>query len=84
MIQIRQFTPTQLKLYGPDGFIGLVNNRVESLQVRLDIAKEKLDGYYFMYGDIKITIDNDGLVDNWPTKLYSEGIELAKELYSIK
>ncbi len=85
MIQIRQFTPAQLKFYSPnDQFIGLVNNSIEALQVRVDIAKEKLEGYYFMSGNIKIDILSNGEVRNWPEGLYGEMLTLCVKLRNIQ
>lgn len=84
-ITIRQYTPAQLKLFSPsDNFIGYVNNSVEALRVRVDIAKHKLEGYYFMYGSIKINIDKLGMVDNWPEGVYSESLDLCIELRNMQ
>ena len=83
MIKIRQHTPTQLKLYKPDGpFVEYINNQVESLNVRLDIAKNKLTGYYFMHGQLRITITENGSVENWPSGLYNETSIICRELYN--
>ena len=85
MIKIRQHTPTQLKLYSPkDEFIGFINNAVEALNVRLDIALSKLEGYYFVYGSIKIDINIDGEVTNWPEELYKETLNLCIILNQIQ
>ncbi len=80
-IQIRQYTPAQLKFYGPDDkFIGFVNNQVEALRLRLDVAKQQAPGYYFMYSGIKIELLLNGGVTNWPNGLYSETHDLCREI----
>lgn len=83
MIKIRQYTPPQLKFYGPnDEFIGFVNNQVEALRIRLDVAKQQAPGYYFMYGTKKIDILLNAGVFNWPDELYYETTHLYREIYN--
>ena len=83
MIEIRQHTPAQLKLYNNKEFIGFVNNNIEALQVRLDIGKQKLEGYYFMFGDRKIDILPNAGVKNWPEELYRETTNLCVKIYNL-
>jgi len=82
-IKITRFTPAQLKFYGPDNeFIGFVNNQVEALRLRLEVAKQQAPGYYFMYGSIKIDLLLNGGVSNWPEGLYGEVSDLCREIYN--
>jgi len=85
-IRIRQYTPAQIKLFNTDDeFIGLVNNNVEALRVRLDIAEQELTDYYFIYGTIRIDINSDGSVENWPMDdLYNDALDLCLELRKIQ
>ncbi len=85
MVEIKQHTPEQIKLFGPDdNFIGLINNNVEMLDVRVQIAEQKLTGYYFTYGNIRIDIKSNGGVINYPEGLYGKTHDLCTKLYSIQ
>jgi hypothetical protein len=84
-IRIRQYTPAQLQLFNPnDESLGLVNNVVEALRVRLDIAEQSLPGYYFMFGSVRIDINTDGSVENWPEDLYNDTLNLCIKIRSIQ
>lgn len=83
-IKIRQFTPPQLKFFNPENeFLGYINNQVENLQVRTDIVEQQLSGYYFMYGSIKIDINPDGSVENWPYDLYADSLNYARKIMQL-
>lgn len=98
MIKIKQYTPPQLSLYGPDDvFIGFVNNQVEMLRVRIDIITlvnnsvnimkidaDELSGYYFIYGSNRIDISYNGKVINMPNDLYDEVLKNTINLNNLQ
>lgn len=85
MIRVRQYTPTQIKLFDPNNnFVGFINNQTEFLQVRVDIAEQQLEGYYCIFGSYKIDINSDGsLVNELPSGInWNTAGLLARRLLS--
>ena len=82
-IIIETYVPNKIDLYCPaDELIGTLNNDVELLKVRIQIAKQKLEGYYFIWKDKKVIIDKDGFYP-YQDGLYNQSYEYTKKLMFI-
>lgn len=54
-------------LFDPDGnFIGNIENELAFNDVRIQIMKKSLKGYYIMWNEEKYEIDHNGRMRNWP------------------
>ena len=66
MIEIKHFEEEVIKLYdNNDNFIGEIDNELSFNDVRLQIAEQKLSGYYVIRnnGD-KVIIEENGWISN--------------------
>ena len=54
-------------------FFGVINNEHEFNKVRIQMLKEKsTSDYYFMWNDLKITVDEEGNMSDFPVGLYDQ------------
>lgn len=68
-------------LYTPDGQpVGEIKNTCALDNVRVQICKQHLTGFYFIYNGQKIHIDGNGNVEDWPKGCFSYILEAAGEL----
>lgn len=59
-------------LYSPeDKLIGIIENELAFNDVRIQIIKNKLSGYYITYKGQKYLIGTNGELDTWPDDLYT-------------
>jgi hypothetical protein len=59
-------------LYNPEGkLIGIIKNELAFNDVRIQIIKNKLRGYYIIHKDHKCRIGTNGELDFWPDDLYT-------------
>ena len=72
--------------YKNDGtYLGQINNEHELNRLRVDLVKHNLtQECYFMWNDIKITIDENGNLRNWPKGFHDSSIEILAELLSLR
>jgi predicted ATPase len=70
-IKINKITETKCKLYNPENkLIGEITNCLELADVRIQIQKNKVNGYYIIWKDRQISINNFGCLDEYPTGFY--------------
>jgi hypothetical protein len=66
MISINKITPQTVELFNPQnesmGFI----NEFEFNDIRIQIKKQCVEGYYCLFQGIKCEIDRNGKVKKWP------------------
>lgn len=73
------------RVYSPDNkFLGEVFNEVEYLNIRVQIAEQKLEGYYVMFGKDKVHIHPNGYVSDHPPDVYTLKDKLESKLYEFK
>ena len=69
MIQINKIIPPTLEVYEPNGdLIGTVNE-YEFLDLRVQIKKLQLSGYYLIFNSKKVRIDRNGDLEEYPIGL---------------
>lgn len=70
MIQINKIKPFKCKAYSPEGkYLGLLNE-YEFNDLRIQIRKEKIIGYYMKFNNTIIPINEFGKPKEWPVGFY--------------
>lgn len=83
-VTINNHIDPEVMLYGPDGNeIGIIKNETALDDVRLQIYRKHLTGYYFAYNGEKIHIDSAGNVEKWPDGCFDYGIKAAGEMLDV-
>ena len=66
-IQIREIKESECQLINPSGaVIGIIKSQLQLNDVRLQIARKNLKGYSINWQDHKISINEYGVLNNWP------------------
>ena len=73
MIKPDKITPETVDAYGPDGFIGTLNEyEFNDLRIKIKNAKFEGDtGYYISFNGYNIEINKHGVLKDWPKGLFS-------------
>ncbi len=66
MIQVNKITPQTAELFNPQGESMGFLNEYEFNDIRIQIMREKAEGYYFMFEGEACVIDKNGRLDYWP------------------
>ncbi len=70
MVKINKIVPQTVQLFDPsDNLMGLINE-YEFADIRIQIKKNKIEGYYILYNNIKVFINSDGFINHWPDGLF--------------
>jgi predicted ATPase len=72
MVHINHIQEPVVPLYGPEGLIGYIKNQLEFADVRGQIKTQRLQGYYFIFNDERIDIDEYGNCSKWPKGFYDQ------------
>jgi predicted ATPase len=59
-------------------------NELELIHIRLQIAKNKISGYFLEFNKERIQILTTGKLEYWPNGLFDEHAELLAELFKIQ
>lgn len=70
--------------FAPDGTSLGFLNLYEATELRVQIAKEAVAGYYAMWNGEKIIIEPDGAIYNWPSGFFDLWDNLMAELILLK
>ena len=66
-VTINEIKENTCELYDPDSnWVGTIRSALSFNDVRLQISRRNLIGYYVMFGNEQIAIDKDGKADKWP------------------
>jgi len=73
-LTIERFEEPRVKAYHIDGtFIGIIYNHNEFNKFRIQALQNQVtDQYYFMWDELKITLDNKGNMSHFPRGLYDQ------------
>jgi hypothetical protein len=66
MIQVNKIIPQTAELFNPQGESMGFLNEYEFNDIRIQIKKEKAEGYYLIFNDEACVINKDGRLDYWP------------------
>ena len=84
MIQINKIIPQTVEAFDPDGnSLGFLND-FEFNDLRIQIMKEKVDGYYMMFNEERIDIDCDRGVYRWCDGFFDTFEKQLGELIGLK
>ena len=73
-IKIERYESPKVDMFKSTGeFFGVINNEHEFNNVRIQMLKENVtNDYYFMWGEIKITVSDEGNMSSFPWGLYDQ------------
>lgn len=73
-IKIERYESPKVDMFKSTGeFFGVINNEHEFNNVRIQMLKENVtNDYYFMWGEIKITVSDEGNMSSFPCGLYDQ------------
>lgn len=84
-IYVRRIRSERCDLYSPkEEIIGSIFNEYELNDVRIQVAKKQVEGYYIMWKEHKIPIEKDGRIENWPEGFYDMIEKQLVELFKIQ
>lgn len=64
-------------------YLGTLRTELQFLDVRLQIKEQKLEGYYFMWKNIKIPIESNGVILDWPDGFFDLRTKMIQEIHDI-
>ena len=83
MIKVNKIIPQTVEAFDPDGnSLGFLNY-FEFNDLRIQIMKEKVEGYYMMFNNERIDIDRDGDVHPWRIGFYDMGNIQINEMVDL-
>lgn len=84
MIKPKVIEVPEWEVYEPSGErIGYMNI-YEFNDLRIQISKERAEGYYVMFNDVKINIKPDGTTDRWPNGFFDQIETQLRELIRLR
>lgn len=84
MIKIKKIEPVVWPVYDPDDDSVGVLNVFELNDLRIQIAKEQVSGYYVMFGDRRIDIRPSGVLTAWPNDFFDQYETQLRELLLLR
>ena len=80
MIQVNKIIPQVVEHFDPEkNSLGFLNYE-ESLDLRVQIKKEQISGYFLRFNSVNIPIDKNGTLYEYPNGLYEIAINYLFEL----
>jgi len=84
MIQVNRIRPQEVEFYDPKGnFLGMVNE-YEFNDVRLQICKENVEGYYCMFEGKRMDIDSNGKCNRGSVDFFDLQLKQLGNLFSAQ
>ncbi len=85
-IEIKRITPEIVHWFKNDGtFLGTINNEYEFNHIRIELLKNNLtEECYFMWNDMKLTVDTDGSMSDFPFGLYDMNSRQLAEIFKLR
>ncbi len=83
VIHINKIIPQTVELFSSKGrSLGFINE-YEFNDIRIQIKRNKIEGYYIMFSDEKVVINSDGGIDNWVDGLFDLNTKQLNILFDI-
>jgi len=80
MIKVNKYEIQTIEHFDNNGnSLGFLNH-LESIDLRIQIAQQRIEGCYVLLNDSKIMIDSTAHFDNWGDGLYDLEYELLQKL----
>lgn len=84
MIKINKIVPPKAELFNPKNeSLGFVENELEFNDVRIQIMRNSLVGYYFKFNEHIIPIKSSGEINDWVGGFYDQLDEQYKILFGF-
>ncbi len=85
MIEIRHIEEPVCSLYDPeDKLVGTINSLLQFTDVRVQIRRPQVEGYYVMWGMHKVCINKNGKLNQYyPIGLYDQFDDMINELIGL-
>ena len=85
-IKIERYKIPKLDVYKSDGtFYGTFNNSHECDKFRIKMLENNMtDEYFFMWGNIQLTVNKLGEMSQWPPYLYDETQRDFHKLFQMR
>lgn len=72
MIKVKKIEPPKVDLYAPDGTHLGELNEYEFLDARVQIKELQQSGYYCVFDRVKIMIDRNGSLSEYPANMFNQ------------
>ena len=83
-VQINNITDVPCLLYNPENvLVGTITDHLQFCDVRLQIKRRNLEGYYVMFNGQKILIKPNGEPETWPLDFFDMLDNLLSKLYDV-
>lgn len=84
MIKVNKYEVQQIEHFDNNEVsLGFLNEH-ENTDLRIQIAKEKVSGYYLIFENKKILIEPTGKIYHWPDGLYDTNEKLWVQLFKVQ
>ena len=84
MIQVNKYTSQVVEHFDPDGkSLGFLSEN-ENLDLRCQIAENRVKGYYLIFKGKRIDIEPNGKIINWACGLYDTTENLLARLFNAQ
>jgi predicted ATPase len=87
-VKINKIKDSKACLFYNSTEIGLISSQLQLNDVRLQIAKQKISGYYIIFNNGEglqaITIRPDGSLSRWPSGFFDANEKILAEIVRIK
>ena len=85
MIKLRKFEEDSCELFDSnDKSIGVIDNELTLIDVRIQVMKQKAEGCYIVYKNNKHLLKVDGFLEDYPTDLFGKHRDLLDEILFIR
>ena len=83
MIKVNKYEVQTVEHFDNNGnSLGFLNEH-ESTYLRCQIAEEKVSGYFLVLNDLRIPIEPNGKLNEWPNGLYDTQMSLFSRLFKV-
>jgi len=83
MIKKREIIPQTVEIFDPENKSLGMFNEYEFNDLRIQIKKENIEGYYVKFNEHKINICPNGKVEKWPSGFFDLQERQFSELFKL-
>jgi len=85
MIKINDIKDPAVDLYDPEGNkVGTIETMLQFDDVRLQILKQEVSGYYVIWEGEKIEINKDSTLNRWPNGMFDVTEKMLAEMIHLR
>jgi hypothetical protein len=83
MIKVNKIEETKVEFFHSGKSLGFLS-RIEAIDLRIQIAEQKAEGFYFVYEGNRYGISEYGEYVDFPDKLWRDTLEMSLKLRKIQ